>query len=66
MVKYKGTFADEERKHAQELENYDLLQEYTYNEYNGSYAQDVMGFSAQEIDDAFDENLILIGILIKI
>ena len=54
MVKYKGTFADEERKHAQELENYDLLQEYTYNEYNGSSAQDVMGFSDQEIDDAFD------------
>lgn len=53
-LKYNGAFANEGRKYAQELEDYDLLQEYTYNEYNGSYAQDVMGFSDQEIDDAFD------------
>ena len=26
----------------------------TYNEYNGSYAQDIMGYSDQTIDDAFD------------
>ena len=33
------------------LDNY---RESTYNEYNGSYAQDVMGYSDQDIDDAFD------------
>ena len=26
----------------------------TYNEYNGSYAQDIMGYSDQDINDAFD------------
>ena len=53
-LKYNGALADEERKYAQELEDYASLQDYTYNEYNGSYAQDVMGYSDQEIDDAFD------------
>lgn len=39
------------------MDNYRALQEYresTYEEYNGSYAQDVMGYSDQAIDDAFD------------
>lgn len=39
------------------MNNYKSLQEYresTYNEYNGSYAQDVMGYSDQDIDDAFE------------
>lgn len=42
-----------------EMDNYRALQEYresTYEEYNGSYAQDVMGYSDQNIDDAFDGN----------
>ncbi len=41
------------------MDNYRALQEYresTYEEYNGSYAQDVMGYSDQDIDDAFDGN----------
>ena len=29
-------------------------EEQTYNEYNGSYAQDVMGYSDQTINDAFE------------
>lgn len=39
------------------LDDYHSLQKYresTYEEYNGSYAQDVMGYSDQDIDDAFD------------
>ena len=39
------------------MDNYRALQEYresTYEEYNGYYAQDVMGYSDQDIDDAFD------------
>lgn len=39
------------------MNNYRSLQEYresTYTEYNGSYAQDVMGYSDQDIDDAFE------------
>lgn len=31
-----------------------LHQERTYNDYNGSYAQEVMGYSDQDISDAFD------------
>lgn len=29
---------------------------HTYGRYNGSYAQDVEGWSDQDIDDAFDRN----------
>ena len=39
------------------MDNYRALQKFresTYEEYNGSYAQDVMGYSDQDIDDAFD------------
>jgi len=39
------------------MDNFRALQEYresTYEEYNGSYAQDVMGYSDQDIDNAFD------------
>lgn len=39
------------------MDNYRALREYresTYEEYNGSYVQDVMGYSDQDIDDAFD------------
>lgn len=39
------------------LDDYRSLQEYresTYYDYNGSYAQDVMGYSDQSINDAFD------------
>lgn len=38
-------------------DNYRTLQNYresTYNEYNGSYAQDIINYSDQDIDDAFD------------
>lgn len=49
-LKCNGAFEAEERRWA----DYDLLEEYTYNEYRGSYAQDVMGYSDQEIDDAFE------------
>lgn len=41
------------------MDSHRALQEYresTYEEYNGSYAQDVMGYSDQDIDDAFDGN----------
>lgn len=35
--------------------SYDLYEdEQTYDEYNGSYAQDIMGYSDQTIDDAFE------------
>lgn len=40
-----------------EMENFNSLQEYresTYDEYNGSYAQDVMEYSDQDIDDVFE------------
>lgn len=40
-----------------EMDNYHSLQEYresTYDEYNGSYAQDIMGYSDQDIDDVFE------------
>lgn len=38
------------------IDSYDYYEkeEQTYNEYNGSYAQDVMGFSDETIGDAFD------------
>lgn len=53
-----GSYEYEEQKWQKELEDYDSLQEYmynqTYDEYGGSYAQDVMGYSDQEIGDAFD------------
>ncbi len=53
-LKYNGAYDDEGREFEQELEDYQSLQEYTFYNYNGSYAQDVMGYSDQEIDDAFD------------
>lgn len=40
-----------------EMENFNSLQEYresTYDKYNGSYAQDVMEYSDQDIDDVFE------------
>ena len=40
-----------------ELGNYESLNNYreqTYDEYNGSYAQDVMGYSDQDIEETFD------------
>ena len=40
-----------------EMDSDNSLQEYreaTYDEYNGSYAQDVMGYSDQDIDDVFE------------
>lgn len=49
----KALGADMER----EMENDHLLQKYrerTYDEYAGTYAQDEMGLSDQDIDDAFD------------
>lgn len=37
------------------MSNYnDYYEEQTYDEYNGSYAQDVEGWSDQMIDDALD------------
>lgn len=33
---------------------YDEEDERTYENYNGSYAQDVEGWSYQDIDDVFD------------
>jgi hypothetical protein len=33
---------------------YDDYERPTYDRYNGSYAQDVEGYSDQEIDDIFD------------
>ena len=33
---------------------YDDQEERTYEHYNGSYAQDVEGWSDQDIDDVFD------------
>jgi hypothetical protein len=39
----------------QEVENDDYYErESTYEKYNGSYAQDVEGWSDQDIDDVFD------------
>lgn len=32
------------------------MEERTYERYNGSYAQDVEGWSDQDIDDVFDGN----------
>ena len=34
----------------------DYYAERTYDHYHGSYAQDVEGWSDQEIDDVFDGN----------
>lgn len=47
----------EEEQLSQEMEDYRSLQDYrerTYNEYTGTYAQDEMGFSDQDINDAFE------------
>lgn len=35
-------------------EDYSYEEERTYERYNGSYAQDVEGWSDQDIDDVFD------------
>ena len=46
-----------DRQEQKEMDDYRLLQEYResmYWEYNGTYAQDIMGYSDQDIDDAFD------------
>jgi len=41
-------------ENAQQADDYDHYQErHTYENYNGSYAQDVEGWSDQDIDDAF-------------
>lgn len=53
----KGYQKEKDSKIQMEMNNYRSLREYresTYNEYNGSYAQDVIGYSDQDIDDAFD------------
>ncbi len=37
-----------------EYDEYDDVEPRTYDEYNGTYVQDVMGWSDQEIDDVLD------------
>lgn len=56
-LKYSGYQRDKDKEFEQGLRNYQSLKEYresTYEEFNGSYAQDVMGYSDQDINDAFD------------
>lgn len=52
-----GFQANKDVEFQREMDDYLFLQEYcaeTYEQYNGSYAQDIMGYSDQDIDDAFD------------
>lgn len=56
-VNYSGYHADIDREYIEDMRNYEWLQEYResqYNDFNGSYAQDVMGYSDEDIYDAFD------------
>lgn len=56
-LEYYGYQKDKETEMKRKLNDYKSLIEYrneTYDEYNGSYAQDVMGYSDQDIDDAFE------------
>lgn len=53
----KGYQKEKEAEIQRGMNNYRALQNYsesTYDEYNGSYTQDIMGYSDQDIDDAFD------------
>lgn len=57
-LKHDGAYKEEQLQYQKELDDYIYLkrcqEEETYEEYNGSYAQDVMGYSDQVINDAFD------------
>lgn len=56
-LKYYGYQRDKDAELEKELNDYESLKNYresTYKEYNGSYAQDVMGVSDQDINDALD------------
>lgn len=52
-----GYHAQKEAENQKNMNNYSSLQAYresTYEEYSGTYAQDIMGYSDQDINDAFD------------
>ena len=56
-LRYWGYQRDKDKDFEDGMRNYRSLCDYresTYEEYNGTYAQDVMGYSDQDIDDAFD------------
>lgn len=56
-LKYRGYQRDKDNEFKKGMRNYKALQDYresTYDDFNGSYAQDVMGYSDQDIYDAFD------------
>lgn len=56
-LRYFGYQRDKDKEFEDGMRNYRSLCDYresTYEEYNGTYAQDVMGYSDQDIDDAFE------------
>lgn len=56
-LRYLGFQHEKDKEFEDSMRNYHSLCNYresTYDEYNGTYAQDVMGYSDQDIDDAFE------------
>lgn len=56
-LKYSGFQRNKDKEFVQGMRNYQSLKDYresTYEDFNGSYAQDVMGYSDQDIYDAFE------------
>ena len=56
-LKYSGYQRDKDKEFEDGMRDYQSLMNYkenTYEEFNGSYAQDIMDYSDQDIYDAFD------------